>query len=134
GPGIASPPHVTTSSATSTVSATVTDADGSTQLVTGSILVKAVELQGGDLVVGGTGGNDTISVIKGMTGIMVTINGVSQGTYKPTTRLVAYGQAGDDTIQGSAAITLTTELHGGAGNDSLFGGGGPTRLLGEAGN
>jgi Ca2+-binding RTX toxin-like protein len=49
----------------------------------------------------GTNGNDTIRFIEvGNQGdIKVLINGQSFGTYRPTGRILAYGQAGDDDIE-----------------------------------
>lgn len=126
--------HVFTATGTYTVTVAVQDDDGGLSSVSRDIVIKAVELQGGDLVVGGTTGNDTISFSKLMTGITVTINGYSQGTFNPTGRVIAYGQVGDDTIQSSSMITLPTELYGDAGNDALMGGGGPSLLSGGDGN
>src|SRR5262249_45991333 len=87
------------------------------------------------LAVGGTTGNDTIVFNPGGGSgtVQVVINGVSQGTYSPTGHLLAYGQAGDDTIQVAGSITLPTLLFGGDGNDTLKGGNGNNILVGGAG-
>jgi Ca2+-binding RTX toxin-like protein len=84
------------------------------------------------LVIGGTTGNDAIHITKvGNTdSLEVTVNGVSQGVFAPTGRIVAHGQAGDDTIRWWAAwnirrgstATRATTLKGGKGDDVLFGG------------
>lgn len=51
-------------------------------------------------------------------------------------KVVVYGQGGNDTIKlngiNSRAITLPTEIHGGAGRDTIYGGQGPDRIFGEA--
>jgi hypothetical protein len=87
------------------------------------------------LAVGGTTGNDTIVFNPGGGSgkVQIVINGVSQGTYSPTGHLLAYGQAGDDTIQVSGSLTLPTLLFGGDGNDTLKGGNGNNILIGGAG-
>jgi Ca2+-binding RTX toxin-like protein len=123
---------------------TATDKDGGISTAASkSITVKAVELQTNpfdstkmDLVVGGTAGNDTIyfSPVGNQGLIQVTINGVSQGTFAPTGRVVAYGQAGNDDIQVAGSINLPAWLYGGDGNDRLNGGSGPNVLLGGAGD
>jgi Ca2+-binding RTX toxin-like protein len=62
------------------------------------------------------------------------INSVSQGIYSPTGHLIAYGNAGDDTIQVAGSVTLPTLLFGGDGNDTVKGGKGNNILIGGAGN
>lgn len=66
--------------------------------------------------------------------VMVKVNGVSLGTFHPTGRIIAYGQAGDDDIEVAAKITSPAWLYGGDGNDILIGGSGANVLLGGAGN
>jgi len=136
GAGSASATHVYTAVGTYTVTATVTDDDGGKVTSQRTIVIKAVELQGGDLVVGGTLANDTISFNRLVTGILVSVNGANLGTFNvPSTgRLIAYGQAGDDILQGTSTTTLVTELYGDTGNDRLVGGAGPSQLVGGDGN
>jgi Ca2+-binding RTX toxin-like protein len=55
------------------------------------------------------------------------------GPFKPTGRIIAFGQGGNDQIVVSSAITLTAELHGGTGNNLLVGGGGDNILVGGSG-
>ncbi len=93
------------------------------------------------LAVGGSLGNDTIVINKGanMGQYTVSVNGVSQGTFAappgaPFSRLVAFGQAGDDTIQVASTITLPAWLYGAAGKDKLTGGAGADVLVGGDGN
>jgi uncharacterized delta-60 repeat protein len=49
-------------------------------------------------------------------------------------RLVVNGGDGADRITVASSVNLSTELHGGAGNDSITGGSGDDLLFGEAGN
>jgi PKD repeat protein len=130
--------HVYTASGTYVVNVTVSDDDGGAGSANNGagILIKAVEIQGGDLVVGGTSGNDTISFNKMSSGIIVSVNGAMLGTFAvpASGRLIAYGQAGDDTMQGTPLTTLPMELYGDAGNDRLVGGAGPSLLVGGDGN
>jgi VCBS repeat-containing protein len=140
--------HVYTASGTYTVTVTVTDDDGTAGSASSPITVKAVDLQPDplspgmtQLVVGGTTGNDTINIAKANTAgkYTVSINGVSQGTFAapagaPFSRVIAFGQAGDDTIRVGSGVTLPAWLYGGDGNDHLYGGSGPNVLVGGNGN
>ena len=102
------------------------------------------------LFIGGTVGNDiiTFTPANATGGVAVTINNsttknktVSLGTFSPTSRIVAYGLAGNDTIQmasskvagSSVSIVLPGMFFGGAGNDTLIGGDGNDVLVGGAG-
>ena len=102
------------------------------------------------LFVGGTAGNDVITFTPANTAgaVAVTINNsstknktVALGTFNPTSRIVAYGLAGNDTIQmassniagSSVSISLSGMFFGGAGNDTLIGGDGNDVLVGGAG-
>ncbi len=102
------------------------------------------------LFIGGTAGNDiiTFTPANATGGVAVTINNstsknktVSLGTFSPTSRIVAYGLAGNDTIQmasskvagSSVSIVLPGMFFGGAGNDTLIGGDGNDVLVGGAG-
>jgi Ca2+-binding RTX toxin-like protein len=88
------------------------------------------------LYVSGTTGDDTIAITPSAnTGaVEVSINGVSQGIFTPQSRLVVYGQAGNDNIQVAGGVTLSAWLYGGAGNDRLYGGGGTSVMLGGDGD
>ncbi|MDB5299554.1 MAG: type secretion target repeat protein, partial [Phycisphaerales bacterium] len=94
------------------------------------------------LVVAGGDAADVIIVAKG-TGngtFVVTINGVSQGQFTAPTgsaisRLVVYGNGGDDTITIDAKLKdVPALLYGGDGNDTLNAGTGNTLLDGGDGN
>jgi uncharacterized delta-60 repeat protein len=124
--------HVYTAAGTFVVSVTATDKDrGTSTTTTTSITIAAVELQdgGATLAAGGTTRSDTIifSPADAQGGVRVTINGVDQGTFLPTGRIVAYGQAGNDSILlvrtgiGSAFVSIGVPavFFGGAGKDAL---------------
>jgi hypothetical protein len=103
------------------------------------------------LFVGGTTGNDiiTFAPANATGGVAVTINNsttknktVSLGTFNPTSRVVAYGLAGNDTIQMTSSgingttysISLPGMFFGGTGNNTLIGGSGNDVLVGGSGN
>jgi hypothetical protein len=144
--GGATASHTFTASGSYTVRAYTTDKDGSegpagTLVVT----VAAVALQGGDLVIGGTTGADTIRLAPANTidGIRVTINNQDQGAFTPTGQVVVYAQAGNDAVSfGTLKVGNKTYrvdqpllLFGGDGNDALDAGesAGPAVVLGGAG-
>jgi Ca2+-binding RTX toxin-like protein len=68
--------------------------------------------------------------------VVVTVNGVNRGQFVTSTfsRIVAYGNAGNDWIEVHEAIGHDTFLDGGAGNDLLVGGGGNDVLVGGEGD
>ena len=121
--------HVFTRNGTYTVVATATEqGQGSKRTAASAVAIKAVEMQGTTLAVGGTVGGDTIVVTPTDTNgnLTVTINGVSQGTFRPTEILV-YGQAGADTIQlqsrrdrgTTTYVIVSAILFGGDGGDTV---------------
>jgi hypothetical protein len=139
--------HVFTSAGTSNLSVTATDEDGNTgPAASQAVAVFAAELQGPDLVVGGTTGNDVITVQPADANgtVDVVINGQDQGTFVPTGQVVVYGQSGNDTIQvvplsangSTIPLSLPVMLFAGSGNDTLDarGASGPTVLVGGGGN
>src|SRR5262249_6364603 len=141
--GALSPTHVYTASGTYFVTVTVKDDDGGTTSVTTTVTITAVGLQADPiapgkmaLFVGGTTANDTVVIQPvGSDGtVEVLLNNASQGTFKPDSRIVVYGQAGDDNIQVAGSITTSAWLFGGAGNDQLKGGAGNDVLVGGAGD
>jgi hypothetical protein len=156
--------HVYAATGPVTVSVTATDKDSATGSATSqAVTIAGAELQGGDLVVGGTTGDDQITIqpVDGDGGVSVTINGQDQGTFVPTGRVLVFGQAGNDAISvvplttGGLPVTLTLPvvlfggdgddtldaagasaaavLSSGAGNDVLLGGSGRNILLGGSG-
>jgi Ca2+-binding RTX toxin-like protein len=135
--------HVFTAAGSYTVAVTATDKDGGATTATWSIKVSAIALEPDpinptltDLVVGGTTGPDTILFLSGSApgSVQVNLNGSTLGPFEPTGRIIAFGQAGNDQICVSSAITLPSELHGGAGDDLLVGGGADNILVGGTGD
>ena len=87
------------------------------------------------LFVGGTPGNDSISIDKAARGqVQVRFRGKNQGKFAVTGGVFVYGGAGNDNLSVAASIKLPALLDGGPGNDILMGGGGNDILLGGAGN
>src|SRR5207248_9707366 len=90
------------------------------------------------LVATGTSRSDSITVepLGGSSQVRVRLNGRTIGTFEAAdlARIVVFGQAGNDTITVSSALSQPAVLFGGAGNDVLRGGSGDDSLAGEAGN
>jgi uncharacterized delta-60 repeat protein len=165
GPASLSLSHVFTAGGTYQVTVKATDKDGGTSVsaASASITIKAAELQGSSLFVGGTTGADTILIkpTDALGDLNVNINGVDEGTYRPTDQLIVYTQAGNDTVRlkglkehdrsilvGVQALLFAgggndvldargsaanNALVGGAGNDVLYGGKGQDLLIGGGG-
>ncbi|HVT90462.1 MAG TPA: hypothetical protein VHD56_16530 [Tepidisphaeraceae bacterium] len=98
----------------------------------------------GNLVVNGTENNDTIQITATTGGgIKVTMNLVNYGTFNPTGQILVSSLGGDDLITVGGAVTRSTVItagagndtvHGGGGNDSIDGGGDNDNITGGAGN
>jgi Ca2+-binding RTX toxin-like protein len=76
------------------------------------------------LVVSGNAGNDTIRIIpqRGPQHLIrVVLNGSDLGTFKPTARVIVFGQSGDDDIRVSEGSALPMVLLGGEGKNRLEG-------------
>jgi uncharacterized delta-60 repeat protein len=122
--------HVYTTAGTYTVQITATDKDGGVSTtVQQTITINAVDLQGGNLAIGGTTADDNITVAPADASgnLAVTINGVAQGTFAPPAQIVVYDQAGNDQIKLNTKkigpttyyVTVPAALFGDAGNDTL---------------
>jgi VCBS repeat-containing protein len=155
--------HTFAASGSYTISVTATDKDAGTSAVAQqSILIKAAEMQGGTLVVGGTTASDTILVraVHQTTNVALTINGTNEGTFQPseilinaqsgndtvtiqsvkvrgtttyvTAPAVIYGESGSDSIDARGS-SANNNLLGGDDADTLFGGAGRGLLIGGLG-
>jgi hypothetical protein len=91
------------------------------------------------LVVNGTALDDNIHISPSSGGLVVTVNGVAQGPYNPTGRIIVFGYGGNDNVQLAGSIANPAWLYGDDGNDRLnlgngggiaFGGNGNDELLG----
>ena len=95
------------------------------------------------LVVGGTAAGDVITFIPTAAGtIRFKFNGTILGVFSPSGHLIAYGGAGNDTIQTvknvvagkTYSVSKPVMFYGGEGNDTLIGGLGADVLVGGNGN
>jgi autotransporter-associated beta strand protein len=129
------------------ITATAIDKDGGASLpAVHTISIRSVELQGDTLVVGGTTGDDRISIeAADLSGaVRVEINRNDEEIWTPQGGIVVYGQAGDDLIavEGKrirgklATIDVPALLDGGVGDDVLtvFGSTARNILLGGDGD
>jgi len=139
--------HVFTAPGPYTVSTTATDKDGGTGAAASqTITIVAAELQGSDLFVGGTIGDDHITIQPADTNgtVDVVVNGQDQGTFVPTGHVIVYGQAGNDLIEvvplvtanGNIMLSVPVVMIAGNGNNTLDarGAAGPAILSGGMGN
>jgi Ca2+-binding RTX toxin-like protein len=104
-----------------------------------SITVADAAVIGGNLVVAGTGGRDTIAVTPSRDGTQLTVvmNRVKFGPFAVPAgggRIVMSGLGGADRITVDRKITVGADLYGNAGNDTLTGGSGNDLLVGGDGN
>jgi fibronectin-binding autotransporter adhesin len=110
-----------------------------TDAKTVSVAVKTAALLNGNLIVGGTAANDTITVKPSLdfSQLLVVMNGVSFGSFPwdgVTGRVLVRGLAGSDRITISPKVVKKTELQGGDGNDILTGAAAEDLLVGGDGN
>jgi hypothetical protein len=93
--------HVYATPGNYTASVTATDQDGATgPAATLSVPIRRAELQGTNLAVGGTTGNDHFNFTPGAGAgnLAVTVNGVRQGTFAVTGSVTIFGEAGTNTV------------------------------------
>jgi len=153
--------HVYTTTGNFLAAVTAADAAGNVTpkaaTVAAILSTVALEADPGDttktaLFVGGTIGNDTISIVPtnaAGTSVSVKVNGVVQTigaatTFAPTGHILVYGQAGNDTIQETAAtinkqsvpVAVPALIFAGSGNDTLSVAGSSANnlLVGASGN
>jgi uncharacterized delta-60 repeat protein len=112
-------------------------AKSSTQTILVSVL--PIAIVNDDLLVGATGGKDTISISpsKDAAALVVTVNKVVVGTIPVDLvlgRIIVHGLGGADKISISPKLAKPADLYGDAGNDALTGGAGSDRLFGGPDN
>lgn len=130
--------HVFTTYGVHQVRMYASDPDGASGAFSAPLNVNIVpaEQQGARLMIGGTPGDDRITILPGSVigQYQVVIGGVVQGTFSATERAVVYGQAGNDNLQAHKKLALPVWLFGEGGNDTLKGGAKHDVLLGGPGN
>ena len=144
GPSGTAVSHVYTASGTYTVQVAATDKDGGTSTAAKQAdMITSVALETDPidpsetaLFVGGTTGADTITLTPADANgtLNVKIGTASLGNFKPTGRIVVYGQAGDDTIVLANSLTVNASVIAGDGNDIVQAGGGNTIVTLGSGN
>ena len=80
----------------------------------------------------GTSGSDSISLVLSGSTYRVTMNGRTVSLTGITGRVIAFGLAGNDTIEAST-LTIPTAIYGGDGDDIVRSGSGADKLFGENG-
>jgi len=130
--------YIPTDTGTYTVSFIVTDDDGGSDTESKTLLVEVANMQVDphepnkmSLFVGGTNGNDTITI---QSGIRPVVNGVSQGDFAPNSAIHIFAQGGNDVINVPSGMTLAFYMDLGAGNDTAYGGAAPDLISGGDGN
>jgi uncharacterized delta-60 repeat protein len=136
--------HAFSRSGAYTIRVTATDKDGAVSAVAvWTVQIAQVQLTADPLYAGwsmlvasGTTGDDRIDFRAGEAAgaVIVTVNGAVAGTFTPTSRILAYGWAGNDSIRVDKKIALSAWLYGGDGDDDLRGGSGHDVLQGGTGN
>jgi len=92
-------------------------------------------LSTGALKIVGTSGNDSISLSTDGVNLAINVDGTVSGVpLTGLTGVVVVGGEGNDSLSADSSLTLPLTLRGGAGNDTLVGGGGQCVLVGGAGN
>jgi Ca2+-binding RTX toxin-like protein len=87
------------------------------------------------LAIGGGSADDVIRIRRGAGAgnLVVQMNGVREGLFRPTNRVVVFGGDGNDRINVLAGVTVPAWAYGGLGDDDLFAGGAAAVLLGGDG-
>ena len=132
--------HAIAESGTYDLTVVITDPTGSRTTIHRELRIVPVALQVNpvdsaqtDLAVGGTPQADRI-VVNQANGFKVVVNGTSFDAAAPTSRILVFGQSGNDDLEVAGSIAVSAWLYGDAGNDRLQGGNGHDVLLGGEGD
>lgn len=131
------PTHTYTSSGTFLVTFSVRDDDDTTVISASmSVTVSDMDIIDGNLIIGGTTGNDSIVItpVAGVAGEINVLIGGSSSSFTPTGRIIILCGPGDDKVNVASIIGLPMFIRGGAGDDTLKGAGGADIILGGIGN
>ncbi len=129
--------HVYTQDGTYLLALTVVDDDGGTTIVHQEVTIDAYSLQTDNAqVIGGTTGSDTVSLQpSGSAGqIVATLNGTALAPFSGVSRIVVFGQDGNDDLHATGSLSVPVWLYGDAGNDRLKGGAANDVLIGGDGD
>jgi CSLREA domain-containing protein len=116
-----------------------------TVVLDGSLPNASIELAGGTLggsgavasvTIHGTAAADVIEISPAASAgsVEAIVNGVSQGIFTPTARIIVLAGGGNDDVQVAGSIAVAAWLQGEAGHDRLKGGAGHDVLLGGEGD
>jgi Ca2+-binding RTX toxin-like protein len=121
--------HAYGATGTYNVTFTVTDSHGASSSSSLVVTVTSTAQVGNDVYVGGTSGNDTITI--GRSNGNITVGSQS---YTASGRIIIFAGAGNDTINVGSSVVNGLLVDGGDGNDLINGGHGDDILIGGAGN
>jgi len=134
-PGSISASHIYAATGSYTVTLNVDDGVNFVVTQTFNITITATSNSGGTLQIGGNGGNDTITVKQGSgSGSVIVTNNGTNTTYNGVSTIMIAGGGGNDDIKINPNVTQNAIVFGGAGNDSVKGGGGNDILVGGDGD
>jgi hypothetical protein len=93
--------HTYTAAGTYKIAVTITDQDGVVSPAAKlTVVIKPAVMEGSNLAVGGTTGNDTFAFSPGSApgSVKVLVNGTSQGAFIPTGSVIMFGDGGSDSV------------------------------------
>ena len=122
-----------------TITLSLADDDTGVATATTTAVIRGVGLNNGTLfIIGGQAGDDASVNQTGNGKLKVHVNFIRDKSRDfdaaIVSRIIAYLGRGDDHLSVSNNVRIPLVVHGGAGNDHLGSGGGPSVLLGDEGN
>jgi uncharacterized delta-60 repeat protein len=132
-PGVVTASHAYAASGVYTVTLTVSDGVNPPVEETFNITITNSSFAGGVLQIGGSGGNNVITVKSTNGGTQVVSDG-NTTNFSNVTQIIIMGGDGNDDIKVNPGVTQTVMAFGGAGHDSIKGGSGTDILIGGDGD